>query len=273
VRVEFREKQAAMDERPTVLTRLKKIAAFVAIVWGVAASFVLFDLIAMSGADRLADVSETVASLGVPAEVQESVTCSAPNGAASAIQVSRPVVQAAAWSLGVQVGARSRWTEMLADAVQSQHDPRSRAWLADVQRMVQQTDAEVGRLASALNVPRPTAFPQRNRANAAREFVTLVEADAATTARTLALNHGPQACEAYKLGQYWGYSMMLRDMLPGERNVFAAEIGHYAGRLRVPETVWRPMVARTPSNATTEQLSGETVALTNALTKHLGSPK
>src|SRR5262245_15119098 len=112
-----------MNERTTALTRLKRIAAFIAIVWGVAGSFVLFDLIAMSGTDRLAGVSDRLTSLGVPAEVRESVTCSAPPGDATSVRVSKPSVQAAAWSLGVQVGARARWTEMLSDAVQSQNDP------------------------------------------------------------------------------------------------------------------------------------------------------
>jgi hypothetical protein len=273
VRVAILRKQDAMTERTTIFTRLKKFGLFVAIVWGIAGTFVVFDIVATSGMDRLAGAFDEFDALSVPDEVRQSATCGPSNGDKHDDRVTNPVVQAAAWSLGVQVGAHARWTESLSDALQSQSDPRSRAWLTDVQRMVQQTDAEVTRLAAALNVPRPTAFAQRNRATAPRDFVTFVEADAQATARGLARNHAPPACEAYKMGEYWGYSMMSRDILPGERNVFAAEISHYATRLQVPETLWRPMVARTPSDATTAQLTSETLALTNALTKHLGAAK
>jgi hypothetical protein len=273
VRVALLEKQDAMTGRTTVLMRVKKLATFVAIVWGVAGSFVLFDFLAMSGAERVAESSDAMDALSLPEEVRDSVTCGAPHREGQNAPAATPVVQAAAWSFGVQVGARARWTEILADAVQSPNDPRRRAWLGDVRRMVQQTDAEVARLASSLGVPRPTAFSERNSATAFREFVTFVEADAQATARTLAGKHSSQVCEAYKIGEYWGYSMMMRDVLPGERNIFAAEIAHYAGRLQLPEPLWRPMVARTPANATTDQLSSETVALTDALTRHFSAGK
>ena len=273
VRVAFLEKQATMTEPAAALTRLKKIAAFVAIVWSVAGSFVLFDIVASSGMDRLAGAFENANALTLPAEVRQSATCSDSNDGGARDRALSPAALATAWSLGVQVGARARWTEMLADAAQSQSDPQRRAWLAAVRRMVQQTDAEVGRLAASLSVPRPTTFPERNSATAPREFVTLVESDAQTTAHALARTHTPRACEAYKMGEYWGYSMMMRDVLAGERNVFAAEISHYARQLQVPDTLWRSMIARTPSNATTEQLSRETIALTDAVTQHFAGPK
>src|SRR5262245_21460133 len=198
-----------MTERTTALTRLKKIGAFVAIVWGVAGSFVLLEILASSGTARLFEASDTVGSLGVSAEIRESVTC-APSGDGQRAGVTRPAVQAAAWSLGVQVGAGARWREVLEDAARSQYDPQRRRWFADVQRMIQQTDAEVSRLALWLNAPRPTAFARRHSGTALREFVTFVESDAQSTARALARNHGPRVCEAYKMGEYWGYSMMLR---------------------------------------------------------------
>jgi hypothetical protein len=253
--------------------RLKKIAAFVAVVLGAAGSFVLFKTLTTSGTEPRAASSRAVNALPLSDEVRQSATCSAPDRDRQNVSAVSPSVHAAAWSFGVQVGARAKWAEILAAAAQSPSDPQKRAWLADVRRMVQQTDAEVARLASSLNVPRPTVFAERNSATAPREFVTFVEADAQGVGRALARQHSPQVCEGYKMGEYWGYSMMVRDVLPGERNIFAAEIAHYADRLQLPDPLWRPMVARTPANATTAQLTSETVALTDAVTGHFGAPK
>lgn len=129
-----------------------------------------------------------------------------------------------------------------------------------------------GAAAARLAVPSPEAFTPVQIANANIEFVAFVErGGAAETARQLAAAHSPRACELFKLGAVWGYSEMVRPILPGERAVFGTEIRHYGRRAGVPESVWSPMLQVTAVDATREDIIESTQAATDTVTKYLAS--
>jgi hypothetical protein len=55
--------------------------------------------------------------------------------------------------------------------------------------------------------------------------------------------------------------------------VFADEILYYARRIELPDALWQPMIARTPSTATAAQLRSQSAALTEELEAHLRSSR
>jgi hypothetical protein len=127
----------------------------------------------------------------------------------------------------------------------------------------------VRQVASLLGVPTPAAFEPRNVVLANTEFLSFVERDASETAHGLAVAYSPQACLAYKLGSLWGYALLPRVALPGEPSIFAVEIRYYAPQIGLPEEVWRPMIERTPGEATGDQINAQSTRLTEAVTNHL----
>ena len=123
-------------------------------------------------------------------------------------------------------------------------------------------------------VPSPEPFTPRQIANANTEFVAFVEqGGAAETARQLAATHSPRACELFKLGAVWGYSEMVRPVLPGERTVFEMEIRHHAMRADVPESLWSPMLQVTAADAKREDIIKSTETLTDGVTAYLAVPR
>ena len=94
-------------ERPrprSLTTRLKHAALFVAIVWAVAASFVAFDLLALSATDAMLAYPEALGDLALPQAIQQSTACTVGPGEAAgqAGPLAAPDARADAWMLGVQ---------------------------------------------------------------------------------------------------------------------------------------------------------------------------
>ena len=174
-------------------TRLKQGAAFVAIVWGVAASFVAFDVLALKGMDLAVAYQDLFGNLLLTAATTESRTCVVQPeeraGGTLSIQETRGA-QAGAWLLGLGVGR---------DAVVRQFSAADSGALTQLAATVEQ-------LADSLGVPAPGVFEPEQIANANREFVAFVEADSRGTAHQLAVGHTGLACQVYKLGAMWGYS-------------------------------------------------------------------
>jgi hypothetical protein len=223
------------------VTRLKRGAAFVAIVWTVAATFVAFDVIALRGLDLAMAYPELFGDVLLSPGVSGSTTCVRADRGQEAT-----TGRAAAFSLGVAVGR---------EAIFRQFSTSDTQLLAAISAHVQES-------ASTLGVPAPEAFQPVQLANANREFVAWVEADSATTARTLAQRYSGQACQVYKLGTVWGYSEVVRMVLPAERAVFAAEIRHYAREAGLPDELWQPMVGPFSAEAGSADLEAQMSALT-----------
>jgi hypothetical protein len=117
------------------------------------------------------------------------------------------------------------------------------------------------------------SFPVQDAVDPNSAFMMAVEADPDRTARGIALNRAEHACHLYKLGAYWGYAMMIRIALPGERSAFAVEIDHHATRAGLPRELWQRAIDRTASDAHAEDLVAETIQITDAITTHLRGGK
>jgi len=232
-------------------TRLGRALGFVALVWGVALSFVGFDLLFLRATGALLGNPSLAPGLTLSRATRESPTCVVQPGPES--QSPPPEVLVGAWILGLTAGR---------DALARQHDSVDREVLA-------RALAEVAPIAERLGVPPTAIFVPRHAAAANIEFVAFVEADASGTGRRLALRHGTQSCHLYKLGALWGYASLVRPSLPGERAVFAPEIGYHAERASLPPELWRPMVEATPSGASFQELAEGSIALTQRVAGRL----
>ena len=254
---------------PSVSSRVKPLAAFLAIVWGVAASFLVLEVVLVSGFGRLAEPGGPLADLALSEAVKNSQLCRADGDPSVPGDRLSPDNRAAAWMLGTRMGLFTRANLLDRDTGRPPGDLQSREWLAAQRRFAEGIAADVERLSAMLNVPRPAAFAPVNQATINIEFVPFVEGAGNATGRALAVAYGSGACELYKMGAYWGFSMWTRTALPGEANVYALEIHYYARRLALPESLWRPMIARTPANASGKTLAAEVDAATDRVTAYL----
>ena len=240
----------------SLAARLRKAIAFVAIVWGVATTFVAFEIVSLRGMDLALSYPSGFGDVALSRVVTQSMSCvvapgDTPDQAPSTADVNG---RAGAWLLGLTLGR---------DAVFRQYAEPSSQFLAELT-----TTSRT--LAERLEVPPPAVFRPQQMANANTEFVAFVEQDASGTAHQIAEGVSPNACELFKLGALWGYSEMVRPSLPGERAVFAMEIRYHALRAGVPEALWHPMLQRTAANATAEGVIAQMTALTQAVTAYLG---
>jgi len=238
-------------------SRARNVIAFFAIVWGVAATFVAFEVASLSAVDIAVSYPALFGNLILSRTVTDSTTC-APPAAGTAPQptptLSDADVSAGSWWLGLGFGR---------DAV-------FRQYAGSPRELLDQLVAARASLAGRLSVPPPEVFTPEQIANANIEFVAFVEQGGASeTARRLAGAYSPRACELFKLGALWGYSEIVRPALPGERAVFGMEIRHHATRAGVPEPLWRPMLQRTPADAKREDIIAATETLTKDLTTYL----
>jgi hypothetical protein len=226
----------------------------VAIVWVIAATFVAFELAAVSATSLVYMFPDVFGTLALSREVTESTTCvlTPRDESPARAEVVAPTTLTGSWLLGVGLGR---------DAVIRQ--------VTSNPDFLERSESAIQQFAHALGAPVPPLFIPRQSAGANREFVSFVEADARGTAHALAVRYSPRACELYKLGAVWGYSEMVRPSLRGERAVFALEIRHYAQRVGLPEPLWKPMLHPTPSEASGEQVIAQTEELTNSVTSHL----
>lgn len=248
-----------MEQTPSgsFVTRLKRAALFLAIVWALAASFIAFDVLSMSATDAMLAHPEAMGDLALPEAIQQSTACNVAPGEAAAPAERLPMrdARAAAWVLGVYFGSDTQ-----------SGTPVGRSGDG-------QSPSEVERMADELAVPLPGPFSVRQFANAHSEFVTFVEADASGTAHALAVNYSPEACQIYKLGAFWGYTMWIRVALPGQRSAMAIPIHHYARQVGVPAPLTTNLITPASADASRADRAAEAIALTEAVSRHLaGTP-
>jgi hypothetical protein len=244
-----------------IVSRARHVIAFIAIVWGVAATFVAFEVVQLSAVDFALRYPALFGDLMLSRTVTESTSCAVAAGSEPPqppATISEADARVGPWLLGLSLGR---------DAVFRQYAPSNRQVPDQLAR---------GRddLAARLSVASPEPFTPEQIANANIEFVAFVEqGGAAETARQLAATYSPRACELFKLGAVWGYSEMVRPILPGERAVFGMEIRHYGRRTGLPEPLWSPMLQVTAASATRDDIIASTETMTDSITKHLaGAP-
>jgi len=243
-------------------SRVRNLIAFLAIVWGVAATFFPFEVLSSNIVHNLVlAYPELFNKWALSRAVTESTSCS-PVVADTRPQppptLSDADVSAGSWWLGLGFGR---------DAV-------FRQYAGSPRELLDQLTAARAELAGRLAVHPPEPFTPEQIANANIEFVAFVEQGrAAETARQLAAAYSPRACELFKLGALWGYSEIMRPALPGERAVFGMEIRHHATRAGVPEPLWRPMLEPTPADAKREEIIAATENLTKNVTTYLAGQR
>ena len=246
--------------RPFV-SRARHVITFMAITWGVAATFVAFEVVQLTVADVALSYPALFGDLMLSRTVTESTSCTGAAGSQRpqpSTTIREADAQVGPWLLGLSLGR---------DAVFRQYAPSNR-------QVPEQLAKGRDDLAARLSVPSPAPFTPEQFANANTEFVAFVEqGSAAETARQLAATHSPRACELFKLGAVWGYSEMVRPLLPGERAVFGMEIRHYARRTRVPEPLWSSMLQITAADAKRDDIIASTETMTESVTRYLaGAP-
>jgi hypothetical protein len=232
--------------------RLKRAAAFVAIVWGVAGSYLAFEVATMRAMNVVLAYPDIIGGLVLSRSVSESTTCVA--GPVQGSSARNPLAaRADSFALGVTVG----------------HEAVFRQWARSNPQIIAPLTADVQKGAAALGVAAPGRFRPQQLADANREFVAWIEADDQGTARELASRYAPQACHAYKLGAVWGYSEVVRLALPDHRAAFGVEIRHYAQQIPVPAELWRPMLQPSSFPAGSAELEREMAATSARLVAFL----
>ena len=237
-------------------SRLKGVLAFVSIVWLVAGSFILFEVVAVHGSQVFFAYPDTLGQYLLSDSTKTSKVCEVDPGQGVGDpdgEIGPELARAAAWTLGLRVGEEV----VVRQTPEAPEDMRERA------------AAAVQRLAESLSVPPPAPFAWRQAALAYAEFVDYVEEDQSGTAHQVAVRYSPEACRLYKLGTFWGYSSLIRPAVPGSRSVHAAVIHHYARQLELPDALWKPMYDPSPADGTLESISEETRALTKGITEYL----
>ena len=239
--------------------RFKHALLFLAIVWGVASTFVAIEMISLHGMDFVSQHPSWFGRLALSNATQHSTACDAPPSRPStgATLLSAADARAGSWILGVSFGqdAQARQSTTIDPAV------------------LESSASRLRQLSGLLATAPPRPFTPQRQLLANTEFVEALERDADGTAHGLAVAYSPAACQLYKLGGFWGYATLSRFALRGAPSMFGIEIGYYAQRAGLPGTLWRPMIARTPQTATVEQINEESARLTTAVTQYLSSAR
>ena len=251
----------AVHGRRSFASWARNAIVFLAIVWGIAATFVASEVVQLRAADFLLSYPAVFGDLMLSRTVTESTSCVVPAGSERpkpSMTISEADANVGPWLLGLSLGR---------DALFRQYAPNNRQVLDELAK---------GRddLAVRLSVASPEFFAPEQFATANTAFVAFIEqGGAAETAAQLAAAHSPRACELFKLGAVWGYSEMVRPVLPGDRAVFGNEIRHYARRTEIPEPLWGPMLEITAADAKREEIIASTEAMTDAITKFLAGQR
>jgi hypothetical protein len=249
----------ALRTAKSFASRARRLIVFIAIVWGIASTFVAFEAVSVSAFNFALSYPALFGDLLLSRTVTESTSCEpAGSGRRPPATGSQTDARVEPWLLGLSLGR---------DAVFRQYAPSNR-------QVPQQLAEGRNDLAARLSVASPEPFTPGQFANANTEFVAFIEQGAAAeTARQLAAAHSPRACELFKLGAVWGYSEMVRPILPGERAVFGMEIRHYAQRTEIPEQLWGPMLRITAADAKRDEIIASTEAMTDGITKFLADQR
>ena len=233
-------------------SRWGRALLFVAVVWGVAGSFIAIQIVLEQSLDRVLAHPTAATDFALSTATRTSLTCESGRSGARSLT---PEVRSTAWMLGLKTGR---------DAIARQYSSVNASTLAASRK-------EVEMFSSAAGVPVPSIFVAAHAVNANTDFIAYVESEAMQTARALAAAYAPEACRLFKLGALWGYASMVRPALPGERNIFSAEIRHHADGT-IPTELWKAMIEPTSSSASADSIFRADAATTEKVTRYLRVP-
>ena len=238
--------------------RARRAMSFVAITWGIATTFVIFEVVSLSSLDLVLAYPALFGDIALSRTVTRSTSCDVRPGRETGRRspdLSLSDTNVGAWFLGINLG----------------RDALLRQYVRSNPEAFEQLTAAREDLARRLAVPAPTRFIPQQMATANVEFIDFVETGISETTHALAEAFSPRTCHLFKLGAYWGYSEMVRPSLAGERAVFAMEIRYHALRAEVPESLWSPMFDPLPADSKSEDVTAQMTALTNGVTAHLSA--
>lgn len=206
-------------------------------------------------------------SLALSREVRESTSCEPDPTHPTAQNVDARASRTAAWILGVRQGEHHGWLKQLRQGERVRDAEGMNEWLVHAKQKARDTEAAVDRMATLLKVPTaPLAVP----ASASEEidaFRTFLEAQSQPTARALARTYSTEVCKLYKLGGYWGYSILFRAAAPSDRNIFAPEIRYYSAELAIPNALVGAMTE--PLSSTSDaDVQAASEKLSQAIAEH-----
>jgi hypothetical protein len=174
----------------------------------------------------------------------KSTSCDAGTNDVSIFESRVPV---AAWMLGAREGAHAGWLKQLTDGEVVREASGMEEWLTLSRKQAASASTSADRMATTLGVQRPAVFAPPHGREAIDAFQAWVEAADQPTARGLAATYAPWVCHLYKLGTYWGFSMLYRTAARNHANVFDGEIRHYADLVSLPQNLLDRMT--TPASA------------------------
>lgn len=212
--------------------------------------------------------SEAFGPRYVPSEVSRSASCQAKSDVISARTPVAAVKTVAAWIMGVRLGEHAGWTQQMRNGDAFLDQSEMRQWLESSQRNATRTRAAVARMASTLEVSHPVLFDPVATLMAVGAFRSYIERDDHAAAVALASAYSPATCEIYKLGAYWGFSILYRVAQPTSRNVYAPEITFYAKRVTLPAELLEAMLAAVPDNKTQSEVIEASEALSRAIAEY-----
>ena len=239
-------------------SRARHLIAFVAIVWGVAATFVAFEFISLSAVD---------------------VALSHP-GLFGDLMLSRDrhgihVLRSAHWQRAAAAVDNDQRGRRSSGALAARYQPRSRCALPAVRGFESSNARTAGSKAETTlrrdspsprpNPSRPSRSPTRTPSSSRLWSKAAPPKQRGSLPRRIHLE--PASCSSS--GRSGATRKWFGRSFPEKRTVFGMEIRHHAMRADVPAPLWSPMLELTAADAKREDIIAATETLTDAVTTYL----
>jgi hypothetical protein len=213
--------------------------------------------------------SKTIERWALPRHIGESNSCDAsPNGNRAQTTDERRTATIAAWILGVREGGHAGWIKQIRGGAAIRHAPGMKDWLSQSEKHAAETNAAAERMTSLLQIKRPAPFAAAESGSSLDAFRDFMEEDRQPAARGLAEAYSRRLCDVYKLGAYWGFSILFRAAAPAKRNVFAPEIGFYGARLGMPDDHVDAMLDPSPTGLDSVQIQAASEQVTRRIAEY-----
>jgi hypothetical protein len=243
-----------------MMTRIRGLILFLAIVWSIALAFLLLE----QGSQELLDWafrSGTIAAdLGMPrASPKAAEKCAAEVHTLNESPRRKPDADAlrqdrvTAWKMGYGFG----FAVALGDA-----------GMIDEARREELLNG-IATISQALHVPAPTAPPLARSITAIPDYGQLIEDDTSCTAAFLTKEYGTDMNHVYKLGAVIGFAVVYRIACPECGVLFAPQIARHAADAGLPSDAWQAFTQRPAQDSSMEERQKKTMGLVVQIEQHL----
>jgi len=244
--------------------RMRPVALVLIFIAVAAACVIAFFLVGVWLGD-----SEKLDRLALERRVSSANSCDArPLGQRTQTAQERRTTTVAAWILGIREGGHAGWVRQIREGAAMSGQAGMQDWLAQSGKHAADANAAADRMAARLGIRRPPAFGAPGSDTSLKAFRDFVEAGQQPSARGLAEAYSTRLCDVYKLGAYWGFSILFRAAAPANRNVFASEIDFYARRLAMPEADVKSMLDASPAGSDSAQVQAASEQLSKRIAEY-----